>query len=319
MGSNTPNRDKVAIVVSGGRIVIKTMLEPGDEYVPISPEEILELLPEAARDGVYVVDWSRQPAGHYSLRMVSDLIQLAAKQVSEGAAGVVLACGAQGMEEMAYLASLVWSFAQPLVFVSSTQYHTRDMGARFLAQAIDAARSCWGKRVLVLSEGELFSAADVVQTSNYRCGAFSARNCGAFGTNERSRILPIDTQPARRVEIVHSSLGGGEVVLAALQAKGASEIDGLVLAAFGDGEVAPSWTPYIKKLLRDEVPIILTSRCLNGKVVKCFSFEGSSYRLLEMGVIDGGGLSPLQARIKLALALGAKLEGDDLKFYITEE
>jgi len=327
-----PNRGKVALLISGGRIVNKIYSVPGDDYVPLSSEEIYSLLREEQRENVYMVDWSRQPVGHYSLRMISDLLQLAGKQVIDGAGGVVITCGARGLEEIAYFADLIWSFPQPVIFVASTQFHSTEAGVLLLQQAVQAASSklCWGRRVLVLSDSTLLSASDVVEISNYRCAGFETPSCGIIADFEggeleilcsrnRNRVLPMDTQPARRVEIIYASLGGGEILLSALQSKGASEIDGLVLAALGDGEVAPSWIPYIKKFLKEEVPIVLASRCINGKVIPGHNFEGSAYRLIEMGVLNGGGLNPVQARIKISLGLGAGFKGDDLQAYILED
>jgi len=326
------NRDKIALLISGGRIVTKNYELPGEDYVPLSPEEILSLLREDQRENVYLIDWSRQPAGHYSLRMISDLLQLAGKQIVEGAGGIVITCGSQGLEEIAFFADLIWSFPQPVIFAATTQFHSSESRSHLLQQAIQAAssKSCWGRRVLVLSDSTLLSASDVVEISNYRCAGFETPNCGVIadfesnelavlGVRDRNRVLPMDTQPARRVEIIYSSLGGGEILLSALQSKGADEIDGLVLAAFGDGEIAPSWIPYMKKFLKEEVPIILTSRCLNGKVIPGFSFEGSAYRLIEMGVLDGGGLNPMQARIKMSLGLGAGLKREELQAYMLED
>jgi len=326
------NRDKIALLITGGRIVTRVSQTPGEDYVPLTSEEVLSLLRDDQREIVYQIDWSRQPAGHYSLRMISDLLQLAGKQVVDGAVGVVITCGSQGMEEFAYFADLVWSFPQPVIFVASTQFHTFESGTRLLQLAIQAANSklCWGKRVLVLSDSGLLSASDVIETSNYRCAGFQTPNCGVIGdfdgnrleilcSRDRNRVLPLDTQPARKVEIVYASLGGGEILLSALQNKGANEIDGLVLAALGDGEVPPSWMPYLKKYLREEIPIVLSSRCINGKIIPGFNYEGSAYRLIEMGVLNGGGLNPLQARIKMALGLGAGLKGEDLQAYILED
>ena len=325
-------RGKVALLISGGRIVAKSCATLGDDYVPLSEEEIYSLLREDQRENVYQIDWSHQPAGHYSLRMISDLLQLAGKQIVDGAEGVVITCGSQGLEEIAYFADLIWSFPQPVILAASTQFHSFEAGTRLLQQAVQAASSkpCWGKRVLVLSDSTLLSASDVVEISNYRCAGFKTPNCGIIAdfeggelevlcSRDRVRVLSMCTQPARRVEIIYASLGGGEVLLSALQSKGTAEIDGLVLAALGDGEVAPSWIPYIKKFLREEVPVVLTSRCINGKVIQGLSFEGSAYRLLEMGVLDGGGLNPVQGRIKMALGLGAGLNGEALQAYLLED
>ena len=327
-----PNRGKTALLISGGRIVTKIYSAPGDDCVSLTSEEIHSLLREDQMENVYLVDWSRQPTGHYSLRMISDLLQLAGKQVVDGAEGVVITCGARGLEEIAYFADLIWSFPQPVIFVASTQFHSPEAGARLLQQAVQAAssKSCWGRRALVLSDSLLLSASDVVEVSNYRCAGFKTPNCGIIAefqgdeleilcSRNRTRVLPLGTQPARRVEIIYASLGGGEILLSALQSKGANAIDGLVLAALGDGEVAPSWISYIKKFLKDEVPIVLTSRSINGKVIPGYNFEGSAYRLIEMGVLNGGGLNPVQARIKMSLGLGAGLNKEDLQIYMLED
>ena len=326
------NRGKIALLISGGRIVTKIYNAPGEDYVPLSPEEIFSLLSEEQKENVYQIDWSRQPAGHYSLRMISDLLQLAGKQVIDGADGVVIACGAQGLEEIAYFADLVWSFPQPAIFVASTQYHDFEAGRRLLQQAVQAAssKSCWGRRVLVLSNSTLLSSSDVVQVSNYRSAGFETPNCGIIAdfdgskfeilcSRDRNRVLPLETPPARKVEILYASLGGGEILLSALQNKGANETDGLVLAALGDGQVAPSWIPYIKKFLREEIPMVLTSRCINGRVIPGPNFEGSAYRLIEMGIFNGGGLNPVQARIKMSLGLGAGFKGEALQAYLLED
>jgi len=326
------NRGKIALLVSGGRVVAKISETLGEDYVSLTIDEILSLLRDDQRDNIYIIDWSRQPAGHYSLRMISDLLQLAGKQIIDGAGGVVITCGSQGLEEIAYFADLIWSFPQPLIFVSSTQFHSSEIAGHLLQQALCAAnsKSCWGKRVLVLSDSTLLSASDVVEVSNFRRAGFETPNCGiiaefegcsltALCSRDRNRVLPMNTQPARKVEIIYASLGGGEIFLSALQNKGIEEIDGLVLAAFGDGEIAPSWIPYIKMFLKEEIPIVLSSRCINGKIIPSVNFEGSAYRLIEMGVLDGGGLNPLQCRIKMSLGLGAGLTEEELQAYMLDD
>ena len=65
--------------------------------------------------------------------------------------------------------------------------------------------------------------------------------------------------------------------------------------------------------------MVLTSRCPAGCVQAYTDFEGSAARLLEMGLIGAGGLSPLQARVRLALALGAGLGGRELSDYMQDE
>lgn len=95
-------------------------------------------------------------------------------------------------------------------------------------------------------------------------------------------------------------------------------MEGLVVAGFGNGEVPPSWVPLLRKILRTDIPVVLTSRCPAGCIQAYTDFEGSAAHLLEMGLLSGGGLSPLQARIRLALALGSGLKGKDLSDYMQD-
>jgi len=129
--------------------------------------------------------------------------------------------------------------------------------------------------------------------------------------------MSIDTSPARNIEILDASLGGGDVLLNALLDR-VSDLDGLVLSAFGDGDVPPSWVPLLRKILRTEIPVVLASRCPIGCVRPGISFEGSARHLLEMGLISAGTLTPLQARIRLAVGLGAELTGQELRAYMLD-
>lgn len=330
-----PNRDKIALIVAGGQIVHRRE-GCSKEKIPVKREELLQFLPEGIREAIAPLEWSYQPISHYTLRMCSDLAQLAASQVKDGAKGVVITCSAQALTELAYFADLVWSFPQPLVFTASI-FNAGVPGsetALHLAQSVRAAlsESCWGQGAIVCVQDALYAAADLIHFSNYSRSGFLSFPCGPLSTfsepsgdliplraPRRGRILDIETAPARVIEIVEASLGGGDVVLNALLDKRIEEVEGLVVAGFGNGDVPPSWVPLLRKILRTETPVVLTSRCPAGCVQAYTDFEGSAARLLEMGLIGAGGLSPLQARVRLALALGAGLGGRELSDYMQDE
>ena len=131
--------------------------------------------------------------------------------------------------------------------------------------------------------------------------------------------MNIGTSPARHVEILDVSLGGGDVLLLSLLDGRVSELDGLVISAFGGGDVPPSWVPLLRKVMRAEIPVALASRCPMGRVQEGSIFEGSAAHLLEMGILSAGSLTPLQARIRLAVGLGAELAGQELRAYMLNE
>ena len=328
------NRDKIALVLAGGQIVHRK--EGGaKEKLPLKWEDLKPLIPEDLREEIAPLEWSFQPLSHYTLRMCSDLVQLAASQIKEGAKGVVITCSAQALTELAYFADLVWSFPQPLILTASI-FNAGVPGSEtslHLVQSVQAAlsESCWGQGAVVCVQDALYAAADLIHFSNYSRSGFLSFPSGPLSTfsepvgdlislrtSRRGKILDVETVPARVIEIVDASLGGGDIILNALLDKRIEEVEGLVVAGFGNGDVSPSWVPLLRKILRTDTPVVLTSRCPAGCVQTYTDFEGSAAHLLEMGLLSGGGLSPLQARIRLALALGSGLKGKDLSDYMQD-
>jgi len=327
-------RNKIALILAGGQIIQKCVSDE-PEVAALEEEELNACLSDGVRKKIYVVDWSRQPVCHYTLRMCSDLVHLAGSQIEAGAGGAVVTCGTQAMTEVAYFADLVWPYPQPLVFTSSALL-AETPGAEtalHISQSARAAESqtCWGQGALVCVQDKIYAASEVCQLSNYgRFGhsSFSYGPIAAFSefcgelvslrSVRRGRIMDINTSPARNVEILDASLGGGDLLLNALLDGRAEELDGLVLSAFGDGDVPPSWVPLLRKILRGSTPVALASRCPIGYVRSGCDFEGSAKRLLEMGLINAGTLTPLQARIRLAVGLGAELTDQELRAYMLE-
>ncbi|GHS87630.1 L-asparaginase [Synergistales bacterium] len=329
------NRDKIALIFAGGQIILKCLSEEQDT-APLENEEILAILPGKTREAVFVVDWSRQPISHYTLRMCGDLIQLAGRQIEEGAAGVVMTCGTQCLAELAYFADLIWSYPQPLILTSSINYansHGSET-ALHIKQAVKAASSqgCWGQGALVCTQDALYAAREVSLVSNYtRAGCvalsygpvaefFEPSGCLIFRRSpHRGKTLDIKTIPARHVEILDASLGGGDIVFSALVENRAEDLDGLVISAFGGGDIPPSWVPLLRKIMRANTPIVLASCCAMGRVQAGSEFEGSARHILEMGLISAGTLTPHQARIKLAVGIGAEMTGQALREYMLDE
>lgn len=330
-----PNRDKIALILAGGEIIHKYP-SPGGEDVPFEKDELAACFTGNLQDNVYIVDWSWQPVSHYTLRMCSDLIQLAGTQIAEGARGVVVTCGTQALTEVVYFADLVWSYPQPIVFTASIHYADTPGSETKLhltrAAKASGSQACWGQGVMVCLQDGMYAASEIYHFSNSGRFGYVSLPGGPlsefsgpegklipFRSPRRSRIMDIGTPPARNVEILDASLGGGDILLNALLESRISELDGLVVAGFGGGDVPPSWVPLLRKIMRADVPVVLSSRCPAGRVLTGQDFEGSAARLLEMGLFSADGLTPAQARIRLALGLGAELAGQDLRAWMLDE
>jgi L-asparaginase len=329
------NRGKIALVIAGGQISMKFNEQIQTLQPTLAPEEMLGWLPAELAKKIFVIDWSRQPSSHYTVRMTADLVQVLSKAVFDGADGVVVTCGTDTLEEMAYLADLYWAYPQPLIFTAAV-YPPDDLGSDAklnLDQAVCASlsRECWGMGVLVCVQEQLFAASEITGTACQRKDFFSSPGRGPLAQfiggrvdilrrRKRATILEEGMTPSRDVELLTASLGGGDRMIEILSTDGRRELDGLVIAGFGNGNVPPSWIPHIKKLLKDAIPVVITTRCPEGHTRETpYSFEGSMTRLLEMGVLDGGHLRPAQARLKLAAGLGAGMRKDDLQRYLFDE
>ena len=326
------NRDKIVVLLAGGRIVQR---HEGHDDPELTNEELYALLPEDLRQHVDFQKWSFQPVSNYTLRMCGELIDMIRTYVhDEGARGVVVTCGIQALAEIAYFADLVWDLTPPVIFTSSifnAGTPNSETSLR-LTQSIRAALSgaCVGKGVLICIQDAIYAPADVLRISNFnRAGllAFPESPLGVFSQPSgsyislrfpRHRFVQKMLSPlARNIPVINASLGDSDLILKALLDKRFEELDGLVVSGLGDGDVPSSWVPLLRKILRSEIPIVLTSRYPDGFVQATENYEGSAAQLLEMGLIGGGLLSPYQARIKLAVGLAANLRGEALAEYIT--
>jgi L-asparaginase len=81
-----------------------------------------------------------------------------------------------------------------------------------------------------------------------------------------------------------------------------------VIEATGCGNVPPAALPGIRAALAKRLPVVLVSRCAEGRVTPAYGYEGGGQQLQKMGLLFGGDLSGPKARIKLMVALGVTSE-----------
>ncbi|MBP2648873.1 MAG: Asparaginase/glutaminase, partial [Gemmatimonadetes bacterium] len=83
------------------------------------------------------------------------------------------------------------------------------------------------------------------------------------------------------------------------------DCDGVVIEAFGSGNLPPGAVPAIGRWLDEGKPVVLSSRCATGLVTPVYAFDGGGARTLAMGVLPAGPRTPSQARWELTIALSA--------------
>lgn len=224
--------------------------------------------------------------------------------------GIVITHGTDTIEETAWFLALVLAATKPIVLTCAMRPATAQSpdGPQNLLDAVSVAlQPGWGG-VVVVAAGEVHGAQQVRKVHPYRVNAFDSGEEGALGWMEERRVRWARQAPTAAsapkaqaelppempwVEIVHSgALCDGRTVDALVQAG----VQGIVVAATGNGTVHAALLPALERAAARGIPVWVASRCPLGALV--------GWRHSWMRAASG--LSPAKARVSLALeCLGA--------------
>ena len=311
-------------LISLGGTISMLPPEPGRSVSPcLSGRDMVMSLPDIGTGmenglDVRVEDLHQIPSSHLQFAHLMELSRKIRSLTSENPqAGIVITTGTDTMEEAAYFIDLTYNGPNPVVFTAAMR-HSADIeadGPRNILESLHVASipQCRDLGVLVVMNGQIHAARDVMKLHTSDTGAFQSPGWGPLGVvngktvcmhrSLRTRDYLAVTQSAARVELVKCVLGMDGFVIQALLDRG---LDALVIEALGGGHVPPSLVEPIKSALDAGVPVVLTSRCLQGGLfVDMYDYAGSETDLRALGVLFSSGLSGPKTRIKLALALGA--------------
>lgn len=243
--------------------------------------------------------------------------------LAAGAAGVVVTVGTDSLEEVAYALDLQYGGESPVVVTGAMRnagLPGADGAANLRAAvAVAAHPDARSQGVLVVLADEIHSARYVQKSHSSSLTAFRSANAGPIGWLTEGRVtialrraarpdpLVPDPTASPAVRLITAALDADPAVIDEALAGGAA---GLVLAAFGAGHVAPSWVETLARAAH-AVPVVYVSRTgAGGLYERTGSYPGSERDLLAAGLIPGGALDPLKARVLLRslLASGKALE-----------
>ena len=307
----------ICVITTGGTISMRYDEGSGGVVPAVSGHELLEMVP--GLDGVaslQLLEYSNQPSCHLTPQMMFEICGLAREALGkEGVDGVVVTHGTDALEETAYMADLLIDSPKVLVFTAAMRNNS-EMGAdgpRNILGSVRVAASprAAGLGALVVFNGRILAARDTIKMHSSNLDAFRSPMLGPLGnidddavTIYRRSLVRQQLRPSyleTEVELVRVYAGMDSSLLIWSLERGNR---GLVIEAMGQGNVPPTLLPGIQAWLAAGKPVVLVSRCPEGRALDTYAYEGGGKQLRRMGVIFGEDLTGQKARIKLMLALG---------------
>ncbi|MDD2610176.1 MAG: asparaginase [Giesbergeria sp.] len=223
--------------------------------------------------------------------------------------GMVITHGTDTLEESAWFLHLALAAHKPVVLTCAMRPATALFadGPQNLRDALAVAAHAGAQGVVAVCAGTLHSAQRVQKVHPYRLDAFDSGDAGPLGWVEEGQIrlaqpwpLAAPTSPQHlaqvlqpntawpRVEIIFSHAGASAATVDALVASG---VQGLVVAATGNGSVHQALLPALERAQTAGVALLIASRCPWGALV-CHPKQPPPWPWAL-------GLSPIKARISL--------------------
>lgn len=236
--------------------------------------------------------------------------------------GAVVTHGTDTLEETAFFLDLYIKTKKPVVVTGSMRNFSElgYDGFSNLLSAILVASSpnSYNRGCLVVLNDEINSALEVTKTHTLALDTFKSLEFGPLGIVDEQDVTYYRDSAKKKYHLTPSQLKANVEIVKVVTGQNGDLIDffiqsnkvqGIVLEAFGRGNVPPMMVPSIKRALDQGIKVVLTSRCPKGRVRDTYGYEGGGYHLKQLGVLFAGDLSSQKARIKLMLALSQ----DDFK------
>jgi L-asparaginase len=308
----------IHILFTGGTISMQRDAAAGGNVPAYGGEALVRLAPGIERIAPFrIEDWARMPACHFDHDRLWALRERV-REVAEsgGVSGIVITHGTDILEETAYLLDRTLDRRVPVAITGAMRTSSDDGwdGPRNLrdAVAVAASPSSAGRGVMVVFAGQVLAGRTAAKIHATDVDAFSAPHAGSIGRVADGAVVYAarpETMPAPvragslRARVAHVPMVVGDDGVVLDLARPAH--DGVVIEAFGSGNVPPGSVAAIGRWLDEGKPVVLASRCWWGRVTPVYAFDGGGARTIAMGAIPAGPRTPSQARMELAIALSA--------------
>ena len=275
---------------------------------------------------VHTLDFFNLPSPHIKPNHMLALYHKI-KEEADNYDGVVITHGTDTLEETAYFLDTMKIPPIPIVLTGAMR-SSNELGSDGVYNYLSALRvasddKSADKGVLVVMNDEIHAAKYVTKTHTTNVGTFQTPTHGPLGLIMKQEILYFKTAEPRvrfnleqiqgLVPIISAYAGMTDELIDMLDLE---QLDGLVIQAFGAGNIPKETAQKLENLLQKGIPVALVSRCFNGIAEPVYAYKGGGVQLQESGVLFVKELNAQKARLKLLIALNAGLKGQALKDYM---
>lgn len=311
----------IHLLFTGGTISMSRDSAAGGNIPTHGGATLVGFAPELAEVGPYQVeDWGKFPAAHlgperlWSLR--NRVLELVGGTTGPVPTGIVITHGTDTLEETAYLLARTIDPTVPIVLTgamhTSSDFYWDGPGNLVNAARVAVDPGSRGRGTMVAFGGKVFAGHQAAKMQATALDAFGAPHGYPLGRIAQGSVLwshAVPVLPSRldardlsvRVALVPMVMGDEGVMLDLARPHHA----GVVIEAFGSGNLPPGALPAIGRWMAEHKPVVLATRCPHGEVTPVYAFEGGGAGLVRDGVIPAGARTPGQARLELVLALSA--------------
>lgn len=308
---------KVVVISTGGTIAMK-LDEKTNKAVPaLTGKDLVEAVPQI-RDlaEIEVIEFSNIDSSYMTpdhwLRL-SKLVNNTLER--EDVKGVVITHGTDTMEETAYFLDLTVDSKKPVVLTGAQRTATdKDSdGPRNILNAVRIvlSKASFDRGVMICMNNYINAARPVRKTHTSNVQTFESGEYGYLGYVDDDRVIYYN-KPLRRLKLsLPEKLAKVDIISMFTGSTGKyiryaadSGVDGLVVIAFGRGNVNKEVYEAIEYAIKKGLYVVIATRVYYGSVKPDYGVLGGGGSLEKLGAIFADDLTPAKARILLMLALG---------------
>lgn len=311
------NKPVVHFIATGGTIAMKIDPVKNAPVPAISGDDLLATVPDIGKYAtINVNNLSNVPSDYMDpTRWVQLSKAVQASLDDKEVAGVIVSHGTDTLEETAFWLDLTVKSSKPVVLIGAQRNASQSDfdGPRNLLNAARIAvdEKSKGMGVMLAMNNQINSARYVRKTHTGNVETFNSGNFGFLGEVYEDRVMfayapvrrqhiEIRTDKMPEVEII-AMYGGadGEALRNAVD-RGAK---GIVVQALGMGNMNAPMFEAVKYALSKAVPVVISTRVENGRVLPNYGFIGGGKTTADAGAVMADDLKPAKARILLMLLL----------------